>query len=56
MDSAVIADVIMKYYIWTLVLVAALVLVLYVYFYPRAIDFFDNPDRKKNSSYPVEVQ
>ena len=56
MDSAVIADFIMKYYIWTMILVALLVLVLYVYLYPRAIDFFDNPDTKKNSSYPVEVQ
>ena len=56
MDSNVIADFIMKHYIWTMVLIAVLVLVLYVYFYPRAIDFFDNPDMKKNSSYPVEVE
>lgn len=47
MDSAAIADFIMKYYIVSLILVVALVLVLYVYFNPYAIDFFDNPDRKK---------
>jgi len=56
MDSAVIADFIMKYYILSLILIVALVLVLYVYFNPYAIDFFGNPDTKKNSSYPVEVQ
>jgi len=31
-----------------------LVLVVYVYLYPRAIDFFDNPGREENSTYSVE--
>ena len=40
-------------YIMMIILGIVLVFALYLYLYPTAIDFFNNPD-KKNSSYPVE--
>ena len=42
-------------YLWKYLLVILLLFALYMYLFPGSIDFFTNPDGKKNNNYPVEV-
>jgi hypothetical protein len=43
-----------KIELWVYLILAVFFLTMHVYTYPSSIDFFSNPDSKKNNSYPVE--
>lgn len=52
MDS--VAAYLAKFDLWVYLILALFFLTMHVYTYPSAIDFFSNPDSKKNTIYPVE--
>ena len=41
--QATIAALMRDYYLWMSILMIILAFALYLYFFPNAIDFFDNP-------------